>query len=114
MIFIFDLVTVVERQAWQFVVSFPSENRKAEDPAARADGDFTELSLNDLFSLYCFREVFRDVAIVSIDCFWVEEEKSSFPDPGTQEIGRKFIFIGCQAIAWRARLPEYSDDSGWP
>lgn len=82
MIFIFELVTAVERQAWQFVVSFPSGNRTAEDPGAGKDGDFAALSLNDLFNLYCFREVLRDVAIVSIDCFWVEEEKSSFPDPG--------------------------------
>lgn len=70
--FIFDLLTLAVRQEWQFFASLPSKNLRFDDPA---DGTLPAApSAKPFVILYFFREVFRDVAIVSIDCFWVEDE----------------------------------------
>lgn len=108
--FIFELVTLADRHAWQFVESFTSGNRTPDDPIPIKGGDLTEPSQKVLLSLYCFREVLRDVAIVSIDCFWVEEEKSSLPDPImiTRFSHHKLVRIVL------LNSPEYSEDSCWP
>lgn len=74
-ILILERFTRAETHAW----SFPSGKQTKFGPS---DGTFEQPSLNPLpAGLYCFKDVFRDAAIVSIDCFWVAEEYSSFPDP---------------------------------
>lgn len=55
--------------------------REDDDPIPMTEGDLAASSPNAFVNLYCFRDVLRDVAIVSIVCFWVEDEYSSFPDP---------------------------------